>query len=97
MLGQLPAATVSTLTGRTFLPGLLSGPFHDGLIVVFLLAAALAAAGAVVSLFRGGVYIHETGEAAVAEPAPEDARPARPATRPAGARRRLRSAEAHPR
>ncbi len=81
VLGQLPAATVSTLTGRTFLPGLLSGPFHDGLIVVFLLAAALAAAGAVVSLFRGGVYIHETGEA----PGP-GAEPAR--RRPAMHRRR---------
>jgi MFS family permease len=57
--GQLPPDTLSHLTGRTFLPGLLSGPFHDGLIVVFVLAAALAAAGAVVSLFRGGVYIHD--------------------------------------
>ncbi len=59
VLHQLPAATVTNLTSRTFLPGLLSGPFHSGLVVVFLLAAGLAAIGAVVSLFRGGVYIHE--------------------------------------
>ena len=65
--GQVPASTLSTLTGKTFLPGLLSGPFHDGLIVVFLLAAALAAAGAVVSLFRGGVYIHDDGSAPSAD------------------------------
>jgi MFS family permease len=59
VLHSLPAATVTTLTGKTYLPGLLSGPFHDGLTVVFILAAALALAGAVVSLFRGGVYIHD--------------------------------------
>ncbi|MEV0720095.1 MFS transporter [Asanoa sp. NPDC050611] len=62
--GQVSPDALSHLTGRTFLPGILSGPFHDGLIVVFVLAAALAAAGAVVSLFRGGVYIHEEPAAA---------------------------------
>jgi hypothetical protein len=59
VLDQLPASTVTTLTSRTYLPHLLSGPFHSGLVVVFTLAAVLAAVGAVVSLFRGGVYIHD--------------------------------------
>ncbi len=59
VLHQLPASTVSTLTRRTYLPHLLSGPFHSGLVVVFVLAAVLAAVGAVVSLFRGGVYIRD--------------------------------------
>jgi MFS family permease len=59
VLNSLPAHTVATLTGKSFLPGLLSGPFHDGLTVVFILAAVLAAAGAVVSLFRGGIYIYD--------------------------------------
>jgi hypothetical protein len=59
VLHSLPASTVTTLTSKTFLPHLLSGPFHDGLTVVFLLAAVLAFAGAVVSLFRGGIYIHD--------------------------------------
>jgi MFS family permease len=59
VLHQLPASTVSALTDRTYLPHLLSGPFHSGLIVVFVLAAVLAAVGAVVSLFRGGVYIQD--------------------------------------
>jgi type IV secretory pathway protease TraF len=59
VLHSLPASTVTTLTSKTYLPGLLSGPFHDGLTVVFILAAVLALAGAVVSLFRGGVYIHD--------------------------------------
>jgi MFS family permease len=59
VLHSLPAPTVTTLTSKTFLPQLLTGPFHDGLIVVFSLATVLAMAGAVVSLFRGGVYIHD--------------------------------------
>jgi hypothetical protein len=59
VLHQLPAATVATVTGKTFLPALLTGPFHNGLVVVFVLAAVLAGIGAVVSLLRGGVYIHD--------------------------------------
>jgi MFS family permease len=59
VLHQLPASTVSALTDRTYLPHLLSDPFHSGLIVVFVLAAVLAAVGAVVSLFRGGVYVQD--------------------------------------
>jgi hypothetical protein len=59
VLHQLPPHTVQTLTGKQFLPSLLTGPFHSGLVVVFVLAAVLAAAGAVVSLLRGGVYIHD--------------------------------------
>jgi MFS family permease len=62
---HLPAATVTTLTSKTFLPQLLTSPFHSGLAVVFTLATALALAGAVVSLFRGGIYIHD-------EAAPEE-------------------------
>jgi MFS family permease len=56
---QLPAATMATVTGYTFLPTLLTGPFHRGLVVVFVLAAVLAGAGAVVSLLRGSTYINE--------------------------------------
>jgi hypothetical protein len=59
VLHQLPQSTVDTLTGKTFLPSLLTAPFHSGLTIVFILAAALAGIGAVVSLFRGGIYIHE--------------------------------------
>jgi hypothetical protein len=59
VLHQLPPHTVATLTSRTYLPGLLTGPFHSGLLVVFILAAVLAGVGAVVSLFRGGIYIRD--------------------------------------
>jgi MFS family permease len=62
VLHTLPATTVTNLTSKTFLPHLLTGPFHDGLTVVFLLAAVLAFAGAVVSLFRGGIYIHDDNQ-----------------------------------
>jgi MFS family permease len=66
VLHTLPAHTVATLTSKTFLPQLLTAPFHSGLSVVFTLATALALVGAVVSLFRGGIYIHD-------EAAPEQA------------------------
>jgi MFS family permease len=56
---HLPVATVNAVTGKTFLPQLLTAPFHSGLAVVFTLATVLAAVGAVVSLFRGGIYIHD--------------------------------------
>jgi hypothetical protein len=59
VLHHLPPSAVATLTSRTYFPHLLSGPFHDGLVVVFVSAAVVAAIGAVVSLFRGGVYIHD--------------------------------------
>jgi MFS family permease len=59
VLGSLPHATVATLTGKSFLPRLLTDPFHDGLTVVFTLATVLALVGAVVSLLRGGIYINE--------------------------------------
>jgi MFS family permease len=83
VLGQLPQHTVATLTGKAFLPQLLSGPFHDGLTVVFLLAAGLAAAGAVVSLFRGGVYIHDD----VQDDVPAEAAPVRGIRAATGGRR----------
>ncbi|MGI5241002.1 MFS transporter [Dactylosporangium sp. CA-139066] len=59
VLESLPSATVATLTARTYLPRLLADPFHEGLVIVFILAAALSVAAAVVSLFRGGAYIHD--------------------------------------
>ena len=50
VLGQLPAANAQTLTGREFFPDLISGPFHDGLVIVFWLAIAMALVGALASL-----------------------------------------------
>ncbi|MFB7129173.1 MFS transporter [Kitasatospora sp. NPDC056273] len=52
VLGQLPADNVRTLTGREFFPQLISGPFHDGLVVVFWLAIAMSLVAAAASLVR---------------------------------------------
>jgi hypothetical protein len=42
------------LTGREFFPDLISGPFHQGLVVVFAFAAGLSALAAIASVLRGG-------------------------------------------
>jgi hypothetical protein len=61
----LPANRVDYLTGRSFFPHLISGPFASGLSEAFTFAvvACLIAAGA--SWLRGGKYHHgdetETG------------------------------------
>jgi MFS family permease len=54
VLSSLPAASQRVLTGRTFFPGLISGPFHQGLSVVLTVATALAVLAALASLLRGG-------------------------------------------
>ncbi|NNG39491.1 MFS transporter [Flexivirga sp. ID2601S] len=58
-LQHLPAGNVHTLTGKEFFPHLLSGPFHDGLVVVFGAAAAMMVVAAVASLMRGSKYVHD--------------------------------------
>jgi MFS family permease len=52
VLDTLPAANAGTLTGTEFFPHLISGPFHSGLVVVFLVAAAMSVIGAVASMFE---------------------------------------------
>jgi MFS family permease/nicotinamidase-related amidase len=58
VLATLPITSQHVLTGRTFFPSLISGPFHHGLVVVFAVAIGLAAIAAVASLLRGGRYVH---------------------------------------
>ena len=59
VLHQLPPADAARLTGSTFFPSLISGPFQHGLILVlsFSIAASLVAAAA--SALRGGHFVHE--------------------------------------
>ncbi|SEG74780.1 Predicted arabinose efflux permease, MFS family [Actinacidiphila yanglinensis] len=52
LLGKLPKANARTLTGREFFPHLISGPFHDGLVVVFALAIVMSLVAAGASLVR---------------------------------------------
>lgn len=58
-LATLSAKNIATLTGEQFFPQLISGPFSDGLVVVFIAAAAMSLIGAVTSLSRGAKYMYE--------------------------------------
>ncbi|WP_245672940.1 MFS transporter [Aldersonia kunmingensis] len=49
----------ATLTGQEFFPNLITGPFHNGLVVVFLGAIVMTLIGAAASWFAGGRYVHE--------------------------------------
>ena len=52
-LDSLSPGAQATLTGREFFPNLLSGPFHQGLIVVFAVATGLSALAMIACLRRG--------------------------------------------
>ena len=58
VLSSLPAVSRQILTGKTFFPELISGPFHQGLVIALSVSAVLAAVAGVASLMRGGRYIH---------------------------------------
>ena len=53
-LARLPVAAQQTITGHAFFPDLISGPFHDGLVIVFSVSAALSVLAGLASLMRGG-------------------------------------------
>ena len=67
VLGSLPAGQAHSLTGRSFFPHLISGPFHSALVYAFAFAAVACLVAAVASLLRGGKYHHLE---AVTTPAP---------------------------
>ncbi|WP_233189220.1 MFS transporter [Subtercola sp. Z020] len=58
ILSSLSSQNVAMLTGKTFFPELLSDPFHDGLVLVFVVAAAMSVVAAVMSITRGSKYVH---------------------------------------
>ncbi|MFI1292582.1 MFS transporter [Streptomyces sp. NPDC020792] len=60
-LDRLPAAQQDALTGHTFFPQLVSGPFHHGLTIVFGVAAAMALVSAVASALRGRHRLPDEG------------------------------------
>jgi len=74
VLAHLPASQAAALTGRSFFPALISGPFASGLHTAFdfAIAACLAAAG--MSWLRGGKYHYQ--EEAEPQAQPSDARAA---------------------
>jgi MFS family permease len=58
---QQPGVNVDVLTGKTFFPHLITGPFHAGLVVVFIAAAVLMVLGGIASLFNPGRYATAPG------------------------------------
>ena len=53
VLAKLSPQASATITGKTFFPNLISGPFHHGLMIVFGTAACMALLAATASLLRG--------------------------------------------
>lgn len=67
LLGSQAAAHVTSaqwhaLTGKAFFPGLISTPFHHGLLIVFGLAIAMSALGAIFSALRGQRFVYQDHE-----------------------------------
>jgi MFS family permease len=75
-LQALPAAQRALLTGRSFFPHLISGPFQSGLHETFAFSIIACLFAAAASLARGGQYHH------VDEPAARTSAPPRPLSRP---------------
>jgi MFS family permease len=75
-LSKLPAGNAAYLTGHSFFPSLISGPFHSGLQIAFDFAIVACLIAAVASLLRGKKYVHdldsESALAAAAEVTPAD-------------------------
>ncbi len=59
VLNNLPAGQAAQLTGRSFFPQLISGPFHSALVYAFTFAIIACLIAAVASLLRGGKYVHQ--------------------------------------
>ena len=62
VLAQLPAAQRAVLTGRTFFPQLISGPFLVGLHAAFDFAIVASLSTAWASWMRGGRFVHTEGD-----------------------------------
>ena len=58
VLTTLPPNQAHALTGRSFFPHLISGPFHTALVYAFVFAIVACLVAAVASLLRGGKYHH---------------------------------------
>ncbi|MFC4588904.1 MFS transporter [Sphaerisporangium corydalis] len=65
VMAMLPAHDLAVLTGKRFFPELISGPFHRGLVTVFISATVMALIAASASALRGGGGQHS-------EPAPAE-------------------------
>jgi MFS family permease len=57
-VSSLSKSNAAVLTGHSFFPNLIAGPFHSGLVIVFVTAAILSVIGAAASILAGGKYMH---------------------------------------
>jgi len=75
VLRQLPASHAAYLTGHSFFPSLISGPFEHGLTVAFTFAIIACLVAGLASLLRGKRYVHglthETADQEDRAPAPQ--------------------------
>jgi MFS family permease len=67
-LQALPAHAHALLTGPSFFPQLISGPFRDGLHTAFVFAIVACLVAAAASMLRGGRYHHAEEPATEAAP-----------------------------
>jgi len=63
VLNALPASQAAALTSKEFFPQLISAPFGQGLVVVFVAAAAMSVVAAWASWLRGGRYVNDESAA----------------------------------
>jgi MFS family permease len=68
VLAGLPAGQAQALTGRSFFPNLISGPFHTALVYAFVFAIVACLVAALASLLRGGKYHYEDATAPAGAP-----------------------------
>jgi MFS family permease len=66
VLTKLPASHAAYLTGHSFFPGLIAGPFQHGLDIAFDFAIVACLVAAVASLLRGKRYVHDVHAAPAA-------------------------------
>jgi MFS family permease len=84
VLNGLPHAQAGALTGRSFFPTLMTGPFADALSTAFTFSAIACLVAAVASWMRGGKYHYSEAEAARPAAAPAEGGQAGARVREAG-------------
>ncbi|HEX3425967.1 MAG TPA: MFS transporter [Acidimicrobiales bacterium] len=73
VLSSLPPANAAYLTGKTFFPNLIAGPFMDGLRLAFISSAVMCLVAAAASWLRGGRFVYTGPAATPVAPAPSTA------------------------
>jgi MFS family permease len=76
LLGTMPAANAAHLTGKSFFPQLISGPFIHGLRIAFTASLVMCLIAAAASWLRGGKYVHVEEVGPFGAPTHDGAEPA---------------------